>query len=94
MDELDADVRERVDELDCEVFAVIDELPLADVIGKIVNGLDAQVREGTDDLDTDIRKGVDDADSAGQTNPLEIAIRRHGRSGQGGPAETEETERQ
>ena len=42
--------------MDCEVFAVIDELPLADVIGEIVDSLDAQVREGADDLDADIRE--------------------------------------
>ena len=80
--------------MDCEVFAVIDELPLADVIGEIVDSLDAQVREGADDLDADIREGIDDADFAGQTDAVEIAVRRHSRGSQGSSAETEKAENQ
>ena len=91
---MDADVREGIDELNREVFAVIDELPLADVIGKIVDGLDAQVWKCADDLDAYIRKGMDDADFAGQADAVEIAVRRHSRSGQDGPAETEKAENQ
>lgn len=84
---MDADVREGIDKLNREVFAVIDELPLADVIGKIVDGLDAQVWKGADDLDAYIRKGMDDADFAGQADTIEIAVWRHSRSGQDGPYE-------
>ena len=80
--------------MDCEVFAVIDELPLADVIGEIVDSLDAEVREGADDLDADIREGIDDADFAGQTDAVEIAVRRDSRGSQGGSTETEKAENQ
>lgn len=77
IDELNADIREGIDELDGKVFAVIDELPLADVIGKIVDGLDAQVREGTNDLDAQVRERIDDADFAGQADAVEISVRCH-----------------
>ena len=80
--------------MDCEVFAVIDELPLADVIGKIVDSLDAQVREGADDLDAQVREGIDDTDFAGQADAVEIAVRRHSRGSQGGSEEKEKAENQ
>ena len=91
---MDADIREGIDELDREVFAIVDELPLADVVREIVDGLDAQVWKCADDLDAYIRKGMDDADFAGQTDAVEIAVRRHSRGSQGGSTETEKAENQ
>ena len=91
---MDADIREGIDELDREVFAIVDELPLADVVREIVDGLDAQVWKCADDLDAYIRKGMDDADFAGQADTVEIAVRRHSRGSQGSSAETEKAENQ
>ena len=50
LDKLDLDVGEAIDILDREVFAVIHELPLADVIGEMLDRLDPQIWETADIL--------------------------------------------
>jgi len=74
LDVLDLDIREALDKLHGEIFAVVDKLPLANVIRERAHDFDAQVGKGIHDLHFDVCKRFDDADSARQADAIVIAV--------------------